>query len=79
MKRLLLIILIPQLAWAGDASDWKPLDKVMMELQSSNDPSNLSYLIGRCAGVYLSVAKSSETREKSADIGKQYLNLLRNL
>lgn len=76
MRHLLLgAILISPLAWASDASDWKPLDQVLAEFQSSNDPSNLSYLIGRCAGVYLSVAKSSETRAKSADIGKQYLNV----
>ena len=64
---------------ADDASNWKALEKVMTELQSSNDPSTFSYLVGRCTGLYVAIAKSSQSRAKSAEVGAQYLDFASKL
>ena len=57
---------------ANDASSWKPLPRVFNEATTSNDPAVFSYLVGRCAGLYLAVYRSSQSNQKSADVGERF-------
>ena len=80
MKRLLLFLLLATpLAWANDASEWQPVDQVLAELETTSDPATFSYLIGRCTGLFLAVAKSSQSRASSAEIGQQYMDVASRL
>lgn len=57
---------------ANDASSWKPLPRVFNEATTSNDPAVFSYLVGRCAGLYLAVYRSSQSNQKSTDVGERF-------
>ena len=54
----LLILMCSPVTWSADVTSWKPLSEVF----DSNDKVQINYGLGRCAGLFLALAKSLESR-----------------